>query len=546
MQVHAFRSPLAVEGSGSILRHSFSGRRSAREDRGKGETVISYGSAARSFGVSLLILGLFLTGLAHVARGAPPTAGPLFVQPNGTGTACTQSVPCDLATALAKATDGSTLYLAGGTYTGTGAAVITVTASLTIYGGWDGASTGPVVREPQAYPSRIDGEMQRRGIYIAGDVTPTLEGLVIQRGNGTGLPCPFSSGGPPDGCGGGIFVDRAHPRILSNVITGNVAAVTTAGYPTGTTGYGGGIALYWADRAVLLGNRIVSNTGGLVGSGSGGGIMSQGGTDLQIQGNEILRNVATRRSGAGWGGGINLSYWTQARVEGNRIEGNEADQGAGLYQWFGGGTFLGNRLRGNRGNSTLYLGYSTARVEGNQLAENDGGIRILNGNGGGPTLVNNVVWMGAGGDGLSVSGFSLYPVTVTLLHNTLVGDGTGRGVYVASADVTLWMTNNLVVGFAVGVTRTDPAATLSVDHTLFWDNGDDGITGTAPVFGEPAFRNRAAGDLRIGYTSAARDAGIDVGVTTDFEGQVRPEGPAPDLGADEFHGWGLFLPTIRR
>jgi len=34
--------------------------------------------------------------------------------------------------------------------------------------------------------------------------------------------------------------------------------------------------------------------------------------------------------------------------------------------------------------------------------------------------------------------------------------------------------------------------------------------------------------------SPAKDAGTDVGVTTDIEGTARPQGPAPDIGAFEF------------
>ena len=83
---------------------------------------------------------LFLMGLLSSFALASP--GDLFVSLNGSGD-CSQSDSCNLHTALNLASDGDTVYIAQGTYTGTGAAVITVTKSITLYGGWDGAATPP-------------------------------------------------------------------------------------------------------------------------------------------------------------------------------------------------------------------------------------------------------------------------------------------------------------------------------------------------------------------------------------------------------------------
>ena len=42
---------------------------------------------------------------------------------------CSQATPCDLQTALGLASDGNTIYVAAGTYTGAGGAAVTVTKS---------------------------------------------------------------------------------------------------------------------------------------------------------------------------------------------------------------------------------------------------------------------------------------------------------------------------------------------------------------------------------------------------------------------------------
>ncbi len=115
---------------------------------------------------SLAIGGLLLVGLLLLLSVPPQTVradpGNLFVTPTGSGTACTQAQPCALQTALAQAASGDDIYLAAGTYTGTGDAVVTIVNSIGLYGGWDGTTTTPPVRDPDAYPTILDGEGARR------------------------------------------------------------------------------------------------------------------------------------------------------------------------------------------------------------------------------------------------------------------------------------------------------------------------------------------------------------------------------------------------
>jgi hypothetical protein len=504
--------------------------------------------------ITCLALGLGLTlallvGL-HTARAAP-ASDDRFVTLTGDGD-CSQGNPCALQTALGLAANGDTIYVAGGVYTGTGAAVITVTRSITLYGGWDGAGSGAVVRDPALYPTTLDGEAARRVVYISGNITPTLDGFIVTRGNATGLltNCPSNS----DGCGGGIFVRNAHPLILNNTITNNVAAITTTGNPTVAIGHGGGLYLNGASRTVVRYNLIISNAGSTAYRGSGGGMyLSLSSDGVQVQFNQVLSNAATTTDAVGEGGGI-YGGPNDALIQGNIIEGNQANgagagPGAGLLQYSGSAHYLGNLVQGNYGSYAVFLQYSQARFEGNRVVDNvtGDGVCLMSGAGNGPTLVNNVVAR-SGSRALAVYGYNESNIlTATLLHNTLVGAGSGYGVYAHYA--ALYLTNTIVASTTWGITNTTPAsATILADHTLFYNtlnHSSSGVVSANEISGDPRFVDPASGDFHLGSGSAALDVGATTAITTDIDGDPRPIGLLPDIGADE--AWKtLFLPLVLR
>src|SRR5580765_8546893 len=87
-----------------------------------------------------VLAGVFLAlGLrgAGAARAAPAAAA-RFASTTGSGFLCTRDNPCRLSIAVGAASTGDSIYVQGGTYTGLGPAVITVSKSISIFGGWDG------------------------------------------------------------------------------------------------------------------------------------------------------------------------------------------------------------------------------------------------------------------------------------------------------------------------------------------------------------------------------------------------------------------------
>ena len=93
----------------------------------------------------------------------------------------------------------------------------------------------------------------------------------------------------------------------------------------------------------------------------------------------------------------------------------------------------------------------------------------------------------------------------------------------------------------VGITVTT-GNTATLDGMLWYGNtantgGAGAIIVTNAYTGSPAF---ASDGYHLTSASAAIDAGVDAGITTDVDSQPRPIG-RPDLGADEW-GTRVFLP----
>jgi len=323
------------------------------------------------------------------------------------------------------------------------------------------------------------------------DANPTIldaEGrgrVIVIRGAGPTVEGFVIAGGDGYYSGGGINVAGASPIIRNNRIEGNHAE-----------GDGGAIFVNWGS-AQILSNTIAGNSATWA-----GGLRIINDADVTIVGNEIVGNVAQNT-----GGGIDVDCCggTTPLVAQNVIVGN--DGGA-----YGGG---------------IIVNATQAIVVNNILASNQASRGAT-------------VWLGGGAS---------YPVSTTLIHNTLVGGPAGgEGVWVG-AYVTATLVNNVIVSHTTGITNTAPASsTVAADHTLFEGNGVDygsGVGSANEVGGDPVFVGPEHGDYHLGPRSAAIDRGTDAGVTTDVDGDPRPMGPLPDLGADEARLW-IFLPLALR
>jgi hypothetical protein len=391
------------------------------------------------------------------------------------------------------------VYVAGGVYTGSGGAVVTVTRNITLYGGWDGTTATPPVRNPSLYPTRLDGQDARRVLYVGEHITLTIDGFIIARGNASNVVNA--------GFGGGIYASDANLIVTNNVITNNVAYTSTTSW-----GEGGGLYLSQA-TATISHNTFRNNVAGSGVSGAGGGL-SLYDSDATVSGNRIEYNRATA-SGGGFGGGFNSQFGT-ITLEGNTIAGNAADLGTVTLEQ----------------NDSVTL-------TNNVVAQNDGGGVFVRGHVSGPlagTLAHNTIVQN-GSEGVYVGWYSSGYAALTLINNIIVSHTTGIYSYHDAADSNV-------------VTAT---------HTLFYGNDINTsgslITNTNDIAGsDPLFVDPVGWDYHIAGNSPAVDRGTPVSwVVTDVDGEPRPSsaghdpaGARYDIGADEVQWKYVYVPLVMK
>jgi len=488
---------------------------------------------------SLLLVGLFLllNGTSQVARADP---GDLFVTHGGSGD-CSQATPCDLQTALGLASDGNTIYVAAGTYTDAGGAVVTVTKSITLYSGWDGTTTTPPVRDPDAHPTTLDGEGVRRVVYISESISPTIDGFIITNGNANSATVGI-------GEGGGIYSKGASPIIQNNVIISNTASISP------TSGSGGGIYLYGAsDSALISGNQVLSNTAYSDSWGQGGGGLYLSHSDADILGNLIQGNTCNRA-----GGGIHVGCCGAPRILGNEIRSNESDHnGGGIYARFTGwlhieGNWIIDNVAGSYGGGICSVNGNQPTIVANRVLSNtaSSGAGVLVETSRYYTVTNNFIAHNGRGAGIKIWDTTRYGLVA---HNTVAFNaGAEGGIYLAEGYITPTVVSNIVVSNTYGI-RAHTNASGTLDYNDVWSNTTQDYDlpgalepGSHDIQADPVFTNPAGDDFHLQAGSPCIDAGTDAGVTSDIDGDPRPVGAGYDIGADEFRQWYIYLPLVAR
>ncbi len=165
-----------------------------------------------------------------------------------------------------------------------------------------------------------------------------LDGLIVTRG--------YADSTDANGCGGGIYIDQAHPRLVDCNITSNVAA-----------GLGGGIYDQYGSP-ILTWSTFSDNS-----SSSGGGMYNH-------KASPLLSHTTLVRNSARNGGGI-YSLYSSPRLTNSIISNNSAS-------WYGGGLY-------NAASNSII---TNCTISGNSAPDSAG---ICN-NSCRPWLTNCIVW----------------------------------------------------------------------------------------------------------------------------------------------------------
>jgi hypothetical protein len=311
---------------------------------------------------------------------------------------------------------------------------------------------------------------------------------------------------PPDPVANPTTLDaQGQGRVL--YIMGNVTPTIEGLHVTGGDADSGGGMYVVSATATISRSVIQSNTASMV----GGGLYLRTG-ELALIGNTIVSNTA----GAS-GGGV-FAWGSSATLESNVIAGNTASGEGAL--WAGGGG--------------VYLHESSARLVNNAIVDN----RVAN-----------------QGGGLYINGSSAH-----LLHTTIARNGCtaaigyrGSGIYMRQdfSPGYAALTNTILTNHGTGLYAAEGTAAW-LDGVLWYDNttanidGIGAITVTHAVTGTPAFAAGDAHPYHLAPGSAAIDAGVNAGVTSDIDGDPRPMHLLPDLGADEAALFWFYMPVVLR
>jgi hypothetical protein len=391
--------------------------------------------------------------------------------------------------------------------------------------------TGNAVQDNTATTA---GSGKGGGLCVDGGVTVThniLEGNLA------------SAGGP--GSGGGIYIGNPSSGMGEGAET--LADNTLQGNTASTSGQGNGGGVYVSrggfDQPITITRNLLrDNVASVSAGGAGGGFyLATAGSSASVDANTVFSNVASLNAGAaGLGGGVFILNSSSFRLTNNVVAANQAStRGSGIWVPDGGPGLAHTTLADNRGSPGLWVergGFSSLAV--NYLS----GIYVTVGGELFSSVISSTVVI-SHTDGVTAEQRQIVSMQVDSVNHltTLKLDSALKHTYPTGSMAKiapLKLINTIVSGHtSTGVSGSGP---FIMENTLWHANTPDraGVILTyQDQAGDPAFVSSAAGDYHLNQASAAIDKGVDAGVTTDLDGQPRPN-PAtgiPDLGADEFY-----------
>lgn len=218
-----------------------------------------------------------------------------------------------------------------------------------------------------------------------------------------------------------------------------------------------------------------------------------------------------------------------------------------------GGSFVGNHSLGGSGAGLFALDtlqMDRCLLHGNQAAVEGGGAAIVAQAGSHHRIQNCVLSSNQAVDRGAAIVLGPGGLQLELVHATIAGTTLNptSAIYVENSQLVL--TNTIVVSHTNAIFHNSPAGstgTVHAQNTLLYGNMGDvagAVTNSGAIYGDPGFVAPALDDYHLTFGSAAIDAGVDSGLTTDLDSDPRPVIDFYDIGADEYGGSTLVMPDV--
>jgi len=148
---------------------------------------------------------------------------------------------------------------------------------------------------------------------------------------------------------------------------------------------------------------------------------------------------------------------------------------------------------------------------------------------GGPSPTNTI-----GGINLAIVSASPHQLEFNTITANAGGMSVNSGVNCGTVTVPVNLANNIIYGNLVSGSGKQLGGSVSCTAS-YSDIGPDITAGTGNINADPLFVNAGQSNYHLQAASPAKDSADPAAtLNVDFDGDTRPQGPARDMGADEY------------